>query len=424
MNILKIYDVLPYALIISSFGFYIIGGLRIEHLILYPIAVILIGFAIRNKLPVFISHLFIHLLWLFLLIVAILATLIGNGEYLFIKALADMESFIQPLVVISIFMFAYRTYSIGKVENNLILSCKILLFLLSLNTLFIFISLFVDISEVGKHFWGSEDSVAARAATNGRYSGIFNQPLEAGVMYSLGLLCWIYISGKMRVLKINYITSLFLILIGGLITVSKIFLFGGIFLFLVGILFSKKKGTLVFWLINLSVIVGSLTYIFLLKQWSGLNYLLRFFNSSDNWIKLLTAGRFGGEDSQQVLLFNEVWKESPFFGRGFGQTPVYDSGYFQFFAVGGSIGFTLFILLLLYLSILSAIFIKQNRFQEESKFFLLINLLIIGSSIGSPTLTLNRVSLVMWIFIVLLLQFFHIERVDNNKITEAKTKKS
>jgi hypothetical protein len=166
--------------------------------------------------------------------------------------------------------------------------------------------------------------------------------------------------------------------------------------------------SLMFW----SGLFGYISYYYLFKTWTGLGYLLRFFGSNENVISLLTAGRFGGERNQQAGYFYEVWKESPLFGRGFGVTPVYDSAFFQFFATTGIIGLVLAVAVLFLLVFMSFKFLKQNKNKAESKLFFLITMLIIGSSLGSPVFTLNRVSIVLWVFLGLLHQYYTIEKSE------------
>lgn len=51
-----------------------------------------------------------------------------------------------------------------------------------------------DYDQLMSAWWTGDGGVstAERAATMGRYSGIFNQPAEAGVAYSLGLIAAVY----------------------------------------------------------------------------------------------------------------------------------------------------------------------------------------------------------------------------------------
>src|ERR1700722_686582 len=80
-------------------------------------------------------------------------------------------------------------------------------------------------------FWdapGSPGSVAVNAAGNGRLTGIFDQPAEAGVAYGIALFCLIYLMRERRVRASIAALCAALLIAGGTLTVSKIFLLGAI----------------------------------------------------------------------------------------------------------------------------------------------------------------------------------------------------
>lgn len=433
MGISSIYRCMPFLFIIVAFGPYIHTGLglRLEHIIIYPLFLILMLVLLLKK-KVFIKDLFVLFsIWLSALTLITIRTVLGEDAS-FIQYLPDLESMIQPLVIILLFSIIFVNFSQNEAENRLIKACKILITMMSLNTVWSIISMFVDLTPISMYFWGgAEDSVSARAMTNGRFNGIFNQPMEAGVLYSLGLLCWIYLSEKINIFKFKYTISLILMIVGGLLTVSKIFLFGGIGLFFIGVLSNKKIWKLIFSLTFTGLIIGVPAFYFLTKTWTGLDYLLRFFGSNQDIITLLTAGRFG-EQSQQAQLFGEVWNENPLIGGGLGVHEVYDSGFFYFFGTGGTIGLMFYIILLLTFVGMALKYFIYNKRGSESKFFFLITLLIIGSSLGAPVLTLNRVATVLWVFIGLIIHYFYFsivkepvseEEVEVDTEIQAKKKK-
>lgn len=412
----KYFSALPLILIVSAFGIYIGFGLRIEQLILYPSAVIFFGVSVLKNQKLLKDYFKIFILWLFIVVIGLIVTITTYSDGEIPKILADTESFVEPLALMVLFMFSTMKPRLLDVSNQLQRCGNALIIMLSLNTVLIFVSMFTDVSKIGLFFWGGTGdlSVAARAMTNGRYSGIFNQPMEAGAMYSIGLLIWLYLSEKIVFTKLSYIIGLGLIVIGGIITISKVFLFGGLPLFFAGVLFNKNKWRVIFSLTFWSTVVGYISYYFLFKTWNGLDYLLRFFSSNQDFMSLISAGRFGGADSQQSRYFSEIWHSSPIYGKGFGVTPIYDSGFFQVFAIGGSIDLVVYLGIILGFIVLGIKLLRQNRLKSESKLFGLLVLLIIGASIGSPILTLNRVSVVLWIFIGMLYQYYNAERISIN----------
>ena len=54
--------------------------------------------------------------------------------------------------------------------------------------------------------------------------------------------------------------------------------------------------------------------------------------------------------------------------------------------------------------------------QSETQFFIGLSVLIWGVSFGAPVLTLNRVSLILWVFIGLLNQYFYFSNCQENNV--------
>ena len=80
-------------------------------------------------------------------------------------------------------------------------------------------------------FWdtpGSPGSVAANAAGNSRFTGIFNQPAEAGVAYGVALFCLIYLAQRREIRAGTTALCAAALITGGILTVSKVFLLGAL----------------------------------------------------------------------------------------------------------------------------------------------------------------------------------------------------
>ncbi len=152
--------------------------------------------------------------------------------------------------------------------------------LLALNTCLIFVEIFTPFAEVFQKFYVKMDEDGYRFATNsmGRYMGVFNQPIESGFAYSLGLLTWLYNYTKLK--TGNRILQLILfafIIIGGVASISKVFFIGGILLFVIMFLLLgsiKNKITLVV-----------ISFIFLLfvvpvfiSDWKGVDIFMSQFS--------------------------------------------------------------------------------------------------------------------------------------------------
>ena len=148
-----------------------------------------------------------------------------------------------------------------------------------------------------------------------------------------------------------------------------------------------------------------------LENWSGIqNYSIVFTMISSlemtQIIDALSAGRFANPESAVTQMVNQVLTFSPYFGFGAGsfaanEVPV-DSGYMLFYYQTGTVGFLIFSLSILFLLINQSarLFVSPS---DESRLLYLLIVFVIGTSIGSPVLFLNRSGTILWIFIMIFL---------------------
>ncbi|WP_239632965.1 hypothetical protein [Paenibacillus sp. H1-7] len=327
--------------------------------------------------------------------------------------LNEVDNFLLPCAVLVIFS-GFITQTEERLKDKIISASKLVVSLLSINACWTILGMVTDLTAINKLFWGGDTAI--NAATMGRYSGIFNQPAEAGTMYSIGIVLWLYIVDVVG-LKTRHIFSLMLMIIGGLLTVSKVFLFGGLLLLLIGVVQTKTIRKRILKLLFLFSVLAVAPFYYLTQTWSGLNYLLRFldFESSENIVNLLSAGRYG-EGSQQSRFFSEIWSENPLIGKGFGHLVTYDSGFFHFFGNGGIIALVMYVVILLFFVSMSLKFAKLFN-NSESKMFSRLTMLIILGSFGVPVLTLNRISVVLWVMVGLLLQYYWVQKKAVSPVT-------
>jgi len=254
----------------------------------------------------------------------------------------------------------------------------------------------------------------------GRRSGIFNQPVENGLTYSLGLLSWAYLKRVSAKASFKDYCFLFLLLVGGSLSVSKIFILGGIPLF---ILYLNPIGYLkkcFNWRFLLGAIMSCCVILWMIKFWVGWDYFCRLFRigKETNLVELFTGGRFGAEYSTMPSNFARIWHESPLYGFGFGATSCFDNAYLEFFLQGGVVA------LLGYLALLAVYFRYSLRAflksYEEGRLLLAFFVLVMGASLGAPVLTLNRFSTIFWVlstFLFLMLQVRRRDKVKNRIIS-------
>ncbi|EMF0159430.1 hypothetical protein OPR95_001757, partial [Enterococcus hirae] len=218
-------------LTVISFSFYITptSSFQFYQLFLYPItlSVLLFNLIKKRKIQKNIGNLF--LTGLVFIIICLLITAVNSNETAnFLRGIKNLG---EPLMILSLFMFVRKSDLTNDNSELLSVFSKTLITMLVINSIWIFLTMFRDLSVINIYFWGDGDSVAARALTNGRYSGIFNQPVESGTIYSIGIFCWYYLSRRKNNIKSFDMITLILLIVGGTMSVSKIFLFIGLPIF-------------------------------------------------------------------------------------------------------------------------------------------------------------------------------------------------
>ena len=414
--------------IIAAFGPYISlnSGIRVENLIIYPIAMmVLLDYTFSRSLKINRAILTIFYLWFGAFVYLLVRTIFGGEELNFTAVLAEIKNFTQPMAVLLVFMTSHRL-TIKKSEHRLKMACRVTIALLGVNTLWSILSLFVDLGPINQFFWGGGlDSVATRALTNGRITGIFNQPMEAGAAYSIGVFSWLYLVSR-DIIKINFKLVVFLILliIGGILSVSKLFIIVGLFLSLIYIFSIQRLRRQMGKIILMFFSLGFIPFYYLTNTWEGLSYLARFIDIGTiqkiGFLNFITAGRYGGQNSQQSDLFLQVWASNPIYGQGLGSQRVFDSAFFHFFGDGGLIGLIFYLIILISFVASGLRFLRHRELAYESRLYWFIIVFATVASFGAPIMTLNRASVIYWVYIGMLLQ--HLQLVANSKYENKNTK--
>ena len=326
---------------------------------------------------------------------------------------AAMENFTQPFALIVIIYSVIIRLDRTARLNLLRVAGIAVIVMLCINSFVSILTIFHDTWPFVQYFviGGDPDAtgtVSQLAATMGRFSGLFNQPVEAGLAYSIGLLVWVYLATTSR--RINSIAwvSLILLIIGGFLSVSKSFILGGFplsMLYWFWIALSQKrirKSTLFGGMIWGAVVTVVLSLF--AKSWAGLDYLLRIFDPSSinerGAIQLFTAGRISAE-SGVAEHFAKTWSESPIIGFGVPQSDLgsLDNAYIEFFLSGGIVGLIFYIAILIVIIRVAVHGLKTD--PPLGWFLIALWVLIIGAGIGAPVITLNRASIFLWVIIVI-----------------------
>ncbi len=393
-------------LVVAAFGPYLpIPGIRVEQAAVYTAliaAVVLCGWARRGTTLT--GTVVVALL-------ATEATIAGIGAvdsvyntsgFLGGAALAGMDNLLLPVAVTATTWMAVR----GDTTKALRAACLTLVICCCANAMIAFASITADLTDILGPFWDNTigvESVAERAAALGRYSGIFNQPAEAGQMYSIALLAaiWLWPTRPSRLA-----VALPLLVVGGTLTVSKVFLFVGMPVAIWQILRTTRgRGRRLAAIGCATAAATASSYAGLLPEWAGADWALRLAHpdaTSYGLIHLYTAGRFGSE-STLVPVLTAILDSSPWFGFGAGGLAIaYDNAWIEALAVAGLAGAAIYTTVLV--ALLGA-WLRRRRIVDraEAQFAGGLLIVIVATSAGLPALTANRVATVTWLLLTLLL---------------------
>lgn len=406
-------------LFISAFGPYIFpqAGLRLEHFFIYGVVLYIIISTSASKHPLKFDRFVFTLLCLSCLTLfwITIVSIFSGGFGKLYGALAGLENFLQPIALILISSWYFSKLSYTDLLSLFNTACITLNVLLTLNSVIAIASVFFDTWPFLSYFvvagdagGGTEmNTVSQLSATMGRFSGIFNQPIESGLAYSIGILCWVYLANTVK--KINYFgwIAVAFLLVGGALSVSKIFIIVGLPL---AVLYYGwlnigrvrfRKSTLAGFIIIITVVIG--VVIAFVDNWTGWIFLIRLFDfkmiSDKGFIATYTAGRINTDDSGVMSLFTHTWSESPIFGFGVPVEGILDNAYLEFFNLGGIVALAFYIFMLL--TIVYVTLTRRKNDMKCGKFLFLLWLLTVIAGIGAPVFTINRASIFFWILLIL-----------------------
>lgn len=284
------------------------------------------------------------------------------------------------------------------------------------SSFFALAGLWVDTKPVGYYFWAGVDadgslqtnSVAVGALSNGRVTGIFNQPAEAGICYSLGAFAVVYMLSRSRTLaaRITLLLSLAVITVGGFMSISKVFILIGLPAAVIQLLRTRVAVNKLLFI----VLSPPLAVLFVIRplagKWSGASRLAMFFDRLEarpnGTVSTVTSGRWGNNTQGGIApAFSEAMHISPWFGLGSGGTvgTPYDSVWLEVVIVGGLIGLGLTMCIMV--AILARLFSKRPaRPPEVQALGLSLVILVVLGSFGMTVLTANRTAVCLWLLLV------------------------
>lgn len=386
-------------------------GIRIEQVVVY-LLFLLIFF--KGRLLHFKNKSFITILSLYLGIV--LLVFIGSISYLNFSNeffLANFENYSETFALLFIFNSMVNSKKNFTVKSMLRINTFFQI-LLALNTGIIFIEIFTPFADSILQYYVKYELGGYRVNINGmgRYMGVFNQPVESGFAYGLGLLTWFYnFTRKKKKVFLFEGILLLLILIGGFASVSKVFFMGSILLFiLMFVTIGKVKDKIIFFTI-VSFSLPLFIPLFI-SDWKGYEYLENQFlrNTTEFSMHQITAGRIGDESG----IFSQVIDADLIFliGRGFtqGDLPFFDSEYVQILYQGGGIAI-LFYLLMIFKNFKTCYTLNKLFYEEK---ILLFAILVLGvlTALGGPVLFMNRVRIFYFIQLAFLYKLSSINKTS------------
>jgi hypothetical protein len=253
-------------------------------------------------------------------------------------------------------------------------------------------------------FWDSgpsAGSVAALAAGNFRYSGIFNQPAEAGAAYGLALFCLIWLAQRKVMPAVPTSACAVMLIAGGMLTLSKIFLLGGIPFAVLTVLVTSRSRVKVIAAAAIALIAARLA-TGVLPSWHGAAVLPGLIHPGSSLAGTYSAGRYGNGGTL-VPVVADVLRSSPWYGFGAsGMDKAYDSLWVEALAVAGVVGAIMMVLVLVVLAY-RWLHLRSTLGRPEWRLAGATLALAAGASLGLPSLTANRVCTLLWLIVGVLI---------------------
>lgn len=438
-------------------------GVRLDHLVVYISSVIIFLLFLFNRAHLCINkEVFLILLSMLCLVaLGVLVILINGHGVSLLTVLASLENYVQPIAIILIACFIAASCENISVVDLFSRVCRLFLIFLVFNVFLSFLLFYFNPREYLSLIGGSGDllgvTVVERALIGGRNAGVFNQPIEGGVAYALGILFWAYLFKKngSRLPSLWMSLQFFIVIVGGILGGSKIFYIIGSVVALLFMLPLRNYAALasIKFIMTGVLVLGSFFYV--ADHWNGALPIKRgyvYFNrllvsgditigsekpigstgsagsagseKTDSVVNLIDAcGSYvansidvcanyavkfidvysSGRFSRNSTIFQNVTKilsESPVYGYGFGGYRTSDNALLDVLSIGGLIGVFFYSALFVFVFYLG--FTAPAKVRTEANLLLAIWSVLLVSSAGAPILTANRIAFVIWIMTTLL----------------------
>lgn len=383
------------AIVIAAFGPYVVGPIRLEQVVTYGLLLLALPIALMSFRPPR-WGLAIMGAWLSYMLAACVALAMppfNRTRWPEGSVVAGLDNLILPVAVMLVVWILVPRSASSDVFDLVV---KLVAATACANGILAMIMTRVDLTSVIRPFIAPNDStrlIADFAMQLGRYSGIFGQPAEAGLVYALGGLAACFGFSKRPLLM--YVV-LIPIVIGGLVCVSKIFILGGLPLIAWQLWRRRRKvvGPFIAVAAVTATVIGQTAF---LADWTGARFLGRLFDVSqtDDLVGLYTADRIGSSSTLEQVI-HSIWSNSPIYGFGMGGLRVpYDNGWMEAFTLAGIVGVGCYSI-----TLLIVVLMARSKVGSDTRSYLTgVGLLAIGASIGLPALTANRAGSLLWLVI-------------------------
>lgn len=376
----------------AAFGPYLFGGVRTDQAVVYGLAaVLLVPLAPRIRLRP--AGWVVVTAWLTLLLVAAVqwrGVEPNTSPWVRGSALASFDNLALPIVT---FLLVAGLNQHRAIE----LVTKVVTIGASVNAL-VAIGDYLSpaaFAPLLARFWGGGDT-GDRALTLGRYTGLIGQPSVAGALYCLAVVCAVYSLRNRPGWRGLVLT---LLILGGILTISKGFL-------LIGLPVAAwqlwkgagKAGHRVVGLLVVAALYFGGATLGLFSKWSGFQRVLDLLPGNGATFNTYTGNRYGATSSTQPIT-HAVLVDHPWFGYGLpGLAKATDTAWLQGLVLAGLFGAACVAVVLV------AVLVGWRGWQgPERLLFGGVAVVVAATALGTPVLTANRVSVLVWALLALML---------------------
>lgn len=380
-------NLIPVLLLASALMPYLPGGLRLEHLAV-PFAgavAVLVARSVRFESAASTVPLF----------VALLALALTSSSAWETGLMADPLAYFVRLAMPALMFLAFPTLLSG-IPDVLLKTAKAVVAAAIVIVVFTLLSTVWSTAQDLLPLWvqAEDGSVFNIARDVGRNTAIFNQPLEAGIFFSMALIALVHVWRYGNTSLIFRLAGFAAAMTGGVLCLSKNFIVVGT---ACAILYSLTSG-LFSWRTSLALALP----VALIAPPAAYQLNQNYFQSLEDlyfegglWAAL-TAGRFGLTESEVSRLFTDLWRSGDWVrGRGLGAYLPLDSGYLEYLYQGGIVALTGYVVPLVVLFIHG----WRRRRRYGGDLLVILVAYVVLASIGGPVITANRASVALILLI-------------------------